>query len=104
MLSEIRRATSIDVPALFYVRTSVRENLMTETELATLGITRRSVSEMLDSDAARAWCLEDDGSIIGFSLAVQESREIFGLFVLPGYEKRGIGSLLLDAATSWLRS
>ena len=36
------------------------------------------------------------------ALAHQTSRSIFALFVLPGYENRGLGRRLLDAASAWL--
>jgi GNAT superfamily N-acetyltransferase len=37
-------------------------------------------------------------------MARQPERDIFALFVLPQFEGRGIGSLLLDAAVDWLRA
>jgi ribosomal protein S18 acetylase RimI-like enzyme len=100
----IRRASSDDVSGIFRVRTSVRENHLSEEELSDLGITRDSVAGLLRSGEARAWCAEVDGAIVGFSMARQPERDIFALFVLPQFEGRGIGSLLLDAAVDWLRT
>ena len=98
----IRVATPNDIPGIFHVRTSVVENLLDETELAAIGITRKSVADMLEHGSARAWCVELDGMIVGFSLAMREEREISALFVLPEHERKGLGTRLLNEAVSWL--
>jgi GNAT superfamily N-acetyltransferase len=100
----IRPAEIADIPAIFHVRTSVVVNLMTETELATIGITRQSIESMLEAGEARAWCAEVENEVVGFSLAFRSERELAALFVLPRYEKRGFGSALLDQAVNWLES
>jgi ribosomal protein S18 acetylase RimI-like enzyme len=99
---QIRIAKPEDVPELFEVRTSVRENLLTMEEMATLGITHASLTAMIESGTARAWCVESDDKIVGFSMAEQNEREIFALFILPEYEGRGFGSALLENAVNWL--
>lgn len=101
--SRLRPADSSDIPGIFHVRTSVVESHLTEQELATIGITRESVTEMLDSGAARAWCIEVEDAVVGFSLAIREKREISALFVLPDFEGHGYGSELLNEAISWFR-
>ncbi len=100
----IRPASPDDVVNLFRVRTSVRENHLSEEELSEIGITHDSVSGLLRSGEAQAWCAEVDDVIVGFSMARKPERDIFALFVLPQFEGRGIGSLLLDAAVDWLRT
>ncbi|MFQ5610004.1 MAG: GNAT family N-acetyltransferase [Woeseiaceae bacterium] len=77
---------------------------MDESELSAIGITRSSVGDMLDSGSARAWCAESEGSIVGFSLALRDEREINALFVLPEHERHGIGTKLLNEAVKWLLS
>lgn len=77
---------------------------MTEAEMATIGITPESVERMLETQEARAWCIDAEDDVVGFSLAFRNEREISGLFVLPNYEKRGFGSALLDEAVEWLES
>ncbi len=99
---ELRLATTGDVPDLFRVRTSVRENHESEEQLAALGITRESVAQMLESGQARGWCALEGGAVVGFSMARRSEREIFALFVLPEFEGRGIGGSLLELALAWL--
>ena len=43
----LREAEPADLPGIFYVRTSVRENLLTRTELDARGITDESVAASL---------------------------------------------------------
>jgi ribosomal protein S18 acetylase RimI-like enzyme len=100
----IRSAIPDDVTDIFRVRTSVRENHLSEEELADLGITRDSISGLLRSGEAQAWCAEVDGAVVGFSMARQPERDIFALFVLPKFEGCGIGTSLLGAAVDWLRA
>jgi GNAT superfamily N-acetyltransferase len=97
----IRRATTKDVGGIFHVRFAVRENLLTRKQLVAQGITPASVAVSL-LDECRAWVAEDSGRIVGFSIADRETSSIFGLFVLPEYQGRGIGRRLLRRAVQWL--
>ena len=97
----LRQATANDVPVMFEIRTSGRENHMTLEELAEDGITLDSVVESL-SGPNRGWLVSCDDRVVGFSLADDENRVIWAVFVLPEYEGRGGGRLLLNAATEWL--
>ena len=100
--NHIRRVELSDIPAIFHVRTSVVENFMSEQQLAEIGITRGSISELLAEGSACGWCALVNEKVVGFSLAFRKEREISGLFVLPEYEKNGFGTLLLDEAVVWL--
>ena len=100
----IRTATRGDAADIFRVRTSVDENHLSIEELADLGITHDSVSGLLRSGEAHAWCAEVDGAVVGFSMARQPERDVFALFVVPQFEGCGIGTLLLGAAVDWLRA
>jgi GNAT superfamily N-acetyltransferase len=97
-----RRARSDDAAELFRVRTSVHENHETVEDLATLDITRESVARMLDSDDACGWCAELNERIVGFAIARRSERDLFALFIEPGFEGRGLGSTLLNSAVEWL--
>ena len=52
----------------------------------------------------KGWVAERAGKVVGFSMADRADASIFALFVLPGYEGRGLGSRLLDLAVDWLRA
>ncbi len=98
----IRLATAADIPALFDVRTSVRENHLDLDGLAERGVTPRSVAEMLAEDDARAWVAEDAGRVVAFCIADARTGTVFALFVRPEAEGRGHGRALLAEAERFL--
>ncbi|OLD14930.1 hypothetical protein AUF78_11810 [archaeon 13_1_20CM_2_51_12] len=65
------------------------------------------VSEFLRDRKKRIFVAEEGGKIIGFSGAAKYNRGTgtigYGVAVLPGFGKRGIGSILLLAALDWLK-
>lgn len=97
----IRPATPADVPDLFDVRTSVRENHLSLEELARLGVTPESVERLL-TVGGRGWVAGVDGRIVGFTIAIAEQGTVFALFLRPACEGRGIGRALLARAEEWL--
>ena len=100
---DIRMMCRGDMDAVFRVRTSVAENRLTEDELRDLGITRESIAAMLDKGDLQGWVAVADRLVVGFSLAIVSTREIYALFVLPEHSGRGIGQALLDIAVYYLR-
>ena len=98
----IRVATAADMPGIARVRTSVRENHLSLEQLRARGITNESVAASFLADS-RGWVAERNGEIIAFTIADRAERSIFALFVLPGYEGRGLGGRLLTLALQWLR-
>lgn len=99
----IRVAQQEDIETLFEIRTSVVENHQSREEIAELGITPASVAEMLQTDCC-AWIAELDDQSIGFSIANSTEKTIFGIFILPAFEGRGAGRVLMQAAENWLWS
>ena len=95
----IRKAKVSDVPAINHLRLQVRENVLSDPGLVTEQMTREAITRL-----GRGWVFEENGVIQGFSIALEESRSIWALFVLPSGEGRGIGHQLLDAAVNWLWS
>jgi GNAT superfamily N-acetyltransferase len=96
-----REATAADVPGISHVRTSVVENALTAAQLEERGITNASVAASFLADS-KGWVALQGEEIVAFSLADRTTQSIFALFVLPAYEDRGIGSVLLDLALRWL--
>jgi GNAT superfamily N-acetyltransferase len=52
----------------------------------------------------RIWIYEVEGQPLGFSAADKRTSSIWALFVLPAWEKRGVGKQLLREAVQWLWS
>lgn len=102
MSLEIRPAAIADIPTLFAIRTAVRENHMSMSELAAAGVTPDAVAELLTSGDAAAWIGLCEGKPSGFSMVRLGEGDVFALFVLPDAEGRGLGSLLLAEAEKWL--
>jgi GNAT superfamily N-acetyltransferase len=96
-----REITTKDIPALFAVRTSVRENTYTREGLYRDGITEETVAEMIGT-THRGWLCEADSKIVGFAMANGTTGEFWVIAVLPDYEVQGIGSKLLLLAEDWL--
>lgn len=97
-----RLATPADVPAIFAVRTSVRENHLDRAQLAERGITPAVVEETLARAGARTWVVESRGEITAFCMADAQQGTVFALFVHPTAEGRGYGPALLREAEAWL--
>jgi GNAT superfamily N-acetyltransferase len=96
-----REATAADLPGITRVRTSVVENLLTVAQLDVRGITEAGVAASFLIDS-KGWVAVQGEEIVAFSIADRAAQSIFALFVLPAYEGRGIGSVLLDRALRWL--
>lgn len=52
----------------------------------------------------RTWVATDDDQIVGFCSAGKESdkNRIHAIYLLPSYQGKGIGRLLLESAFAWL--
>ncbi|WNK42143.1 GNAT family N-acetyltransferase [Pantoea agglomerans] len=93
MSINIRPAQFSDVDGIFSVRTSVTENHLSLEEMRIMGITESVVGDMIKNDHC-AWVACDNDEIIGFSMILTDKGCLYGLFVLPEYESRGIGRRL----------
>lgn len=103
MSTVFREITEGDVPELFRVRVSTRENALTEEELQRLGITPETVCRML-AGSHRGWLCEVDGAVVGFAMGNGRTGEMWVIALLPEAEGRGIGAELMDRVEGWLWS
>jgi GNAT superfamily N-acetyltransferase len=91
-----REATIRDIPGIQIVRNAVKENMLSDPALVPDGdvadhITRRG----------KGWVCEIDGTIVGFSIVSVIDKNVWALFLEPGFEKQGIGRRLHDEMMSW---
>jgi ribosomal protein S18 acetylase RimI-like enzyme len=98
-----REIEARDIPELFKIRTSTRENRMTMEALAETGIKPESTSDALSVNIA-GWLCEVSGKIVGFSMGDKDTGEMLVVAVLPDYENRGIGKRLMGLIQEWLFS
>jgi GNAT superfamily N-acetyltransferase len=103
VVSTVREATIEDVPVMFEIRLSVRENTATRQQLEKHGIDEAFVAAAIRAPG-RGWIAEESGRSVGFCIADREGADLMALFVLPEFEGRGHGAKLLDTAVRWLFS
>lgn len=95
----IRKATVADRPRITEVRLAVRENRLSAASQAKVDRT----ADWIFTNAA-FWVWEEGGAVQGFSVADPRDGTIFGLFIHPDYESRGIARALLPHACEDLRA
>ena len=91
-----------DLPAVFELRVSTRENAVTLEELEEdYGITPASLAEAMTRDV-KGWLSEEQGLVVGFATGDRSNGEVQVVAVRPGFEDRGIGKQLLGFVQRWL--
>ncbi|MBC8036960.1 MAG: GNAT family N-acetyltransferase [Rhizobiales bacterium] len=91
------------MPGITHVRTSVRENHLSLEQMAERGITQDGIVAGMEAGHLGCWIAEDQGQIVAFSMADRRTGNIFALFVLPGFERRGFASALISRCENDLR-
>lgn len=92
-----RLALPSDIKGIFDVRTSVKENHLSREEMERRGVTEGVVTNMIEKSRC-AWVAEEDGKVTGFSMILPDEACLFAAFVLPKYEGRGLGRILVGLA------
>jgi GNAT superfamily N-acetyltransferase len=87
----IRIGTRADIPELQIIRSSVTENILTSI------ITEEMIIDVMEK-YGRIWIYDLQGQAVGFSASDKRTSNIWALFVLPAWEKRGNGKRLLHEA------
>ena len=97
----IRRIAVDDLPEIFAVRLSARENGVSMEDLVEYNITPESLALAMTKDV-RGWLVETEGRIAGFAMGDSSTGEVLVLSVLPECEGRGIGRAVLQEVEDWL--
>ena len=92
-----REANLEDIAALSEVRLSVKENALSDPNRITLEMYQTYLTEI-----GKGWLCEENGKVVGFSVACLKDFSIWALFIKPESEGKGIGTKLLNLATNWL--
>lgn len=91
-----REAKLSDIPQLQKVRNSVKENVLSNPAL----VTDQACEEFI-TVRGKGWVCEIDGQIVGFAIADLKENNIWALFLIPRFEKQGIGKKLHDMMLNW---
>ena len=101
MTITIRDAAEEDIPAIFEVRTSVRENHLSVEQMAEMGITNETIRQFLHKEPC-IWLAVHGEHIVGFSMGDAADACLFAAFVRPEWQGQGIGSRLMERAEAFL--
>lgn len=98
-----RPAVSSDAEECIMVRARTRENAISASSLASLGITAKSWAGAIETGRLAGRVCTANGPIVAYCFGDKNSGEILVLAVLPPYEGRGIGKALLSKVMDDLR-
>ncbi|TBY61826.1 GNAT family N-acetyltransferase [Rhizobium leguminosarum bv. viciae] len=94
----LRKAALTDLMALKAIRASVVENVLADPSR----VTDTDYEWFVRNPGVSVW--EEHGDVVGFSAADPRNGNIWALFVVPGFERNGIGSILLAETCAFLKS
>jgi len=104
MAIHYRSARADDAAACVQLRGQTRENAVSVDRLASLGITAQSWGDDIRSGALPGHVCIADGRIVGYCFGATASGEVAVLALLPEFEARGIGRVLLGLVVEDLRA
>lgn len=91
-----REARIKDIGGIQLVRNSVKENMLSDPRR----VTDKDVEDYI-TNRGKGWVCEIDNSIVGFAIVSVTDHNVWALFILPGFEKRGIGRKLHNEMMDW---
>lgn len=92
----IREAKLDDIQQIQVVRNAVTENTLSDPGL----VTDKDCEEYMFS-RGKGWVCEIENKIIGFAIVDIKDNNVWALFLLPKFEKQGIGRQLHDRMLDW---
>ena len=93
---KIREARAEDIPRIQIIRHSVKENILSDPNLVTDADCEEYITKR-----GKGWVCEMDNLVVGFAIADIQENNIWALFILPEFEKMGIGKKLHDTMLKW---
>lgn len=91
-----REAETIDIPQMQIVRNSVTENTLSDPAL----VPDADVADYI-TRRGKGWVCEINNRIVGFSTVSVIDKNVWALFIQPGFDKRGIGKKLHETMMNW---
>jgi GNAT superfamily N-acetyltransferase len=92
-----RAATPDDIEGMSAVRLAVSENRLSDPSK----VSRDDYHAML-TQHGHGWVCETGGQIVGFAIVDLTEKNVWALFLLPAFERQGIGKKLHDLMTGWV--
>ncbi|MBS1656205.1 MAG: GNAT family N-acetyltransferase [Bacteroidetes bacterium] len=91
-----RTALVSDIPMIQFVRHAVLENRLPDPGL----VTDNNVEEYI-IQRGKGWVCETEGRVVAFAIVSVKDKNVWALFVQPGYDKKGIGKKLHNEMLNW---
>lgn len=91
-----RKAEISDIEQIQVVRNAVQENILSDPAL----VPDSDVEDYI-TRRGKGWVCEANGIIVGFSIVSVIDKNVWALFVQPGFDKLGIGRQLHDEMIDW---
>ena len=92
----IREAIASDISQMHKVRMAVKENILPRPDL----ITEKEYEDFL-TRRGKGWVCVIHSILVGFSIVSVTDKNVWALFVQPGYENKGIGRKLYEEMMKW---
>lgn len=91
-----REAQITDIPQIQIVRNAVTENTLSDPAL----VPDKDVEDYI-THRGKGWVCEINNCIVGFSIVSVIDKNVWALFIQPGFDKQGIGKRLHDDMMNW---
>jgi GNAT superfamily N-acetyltransferase len=91
-----REAIKADIPQIQVIRNSVKENTLSDPSL----VPDADVEDYI-LRRGKGWVCETGTRIVGFSIVSIADKNVWALFIQPGFDKKGIGRRLHREMMNW---